>query len=173
MVSGSDWASDSVLRDPADPHLVVAHFDGRSLCGWKQLSGIWRIRAKQILHDSSPSRDHHLQFSDSAAWSVVTFEFMGGSPGIRFAGTKGQPDGRMINLDADQRHNGEIRRAVDMRIWNTVRVERVRDTMEVFLNGERVYDSHWGDSESFLTIKAQRGQLRIRRISAIGVSAGL
>jgi hypothetical protein len=155
-------------RDPRRPSgLVAARFDGKDLAAFQPVAGAWDIGGGEIIHAGADGTDEFLASFAAASWLRIVFEFMGGKPGLYFS-ADGTPVGRVgVNLDAEAKYNGEIRRPVDMTRWNEVVMERTGTRCVFWLNGERVHEM--GDpGTSHVLIKAQLGRLRVRKLAAVG-----
>jgi len=148
--------------------LVVARFNGKDLRGWEPLSGTWKMSGDEI---RSAGQDNRFLCSvEKARWVRVTFDFRGGNPGLYFASQKSDKGCVGVNLDSEAGHNGEIRRAVDMGTWNLVQVELDGGNARAFLDGDLVYSAVF-PSPCHVLVKAQRGEVQIRGLSAFGLPA--
>jgi hypothetical protein len=144
----------------------VARFNGKDLRGWEPLSGTWKMSGDEIR--SAGEGNRFLCSLEKARWVRVTLDFRGGNPGLYFSSQKSEKGYMGINLDSEAGHNGEIRRAVDMGSWNLVQVEIEAGSARAFLNGDEVYSAVF-PSPSHVLVKAQRGEVQIRGLSAFGL----
>lgn len=147
------------------PGLVIARFSGTDLYGWEPISGTWSVAGDQI--STSGSENRFLRSSLQASWTRVVFEFRGGNPGLYLSSSRDATGGIGVNLDSTARYNGEIRRAVDMARWNTVQMDFSESAVEVLLNDEPVHNT-FISLPAYILVKAHRGELRVRKLVAIG-----
>ncbi len=147
------------------PGLVIARFSGTDLYGWEPISGTWSVAGDQV--SSSGNENRCLRSALQASWARVVFEFRGGNPGLYLSNSRDATGGAGVNLDSDARYNGEIRRAVDIARWNTVRLDFSENSADVFLNEEPVYNAFLS-LPAYVLVKAHRGELRVRKLLAIG-----
>ena len=101
-----------------------------------------------------------------ANWVEVHFEFRGGNPGLYLSSAPNSTQGVGTNLGSDGKWN-ETKVDVDMGRWNTVRFQRTGDVMKVYLN-DRLCHSFPAVPASYVLVKAQRGELRVRKLFAFG-----
>lgn len=97
----------------------------------------WRLNAPQSVWIAASTAGSFVQ----TTWVRITFELLGGNPGLYFTSSKEAKGGTGINLDAEAWNNGEIRRAVDMSRWNRIEVNLEGGSLKFHLNGLEAYSS--------------------------------